>query len=103
MAVAYVLYEITGYGIYISKYHGWFLFASVISLTYLCQNANRQICEYHTVLSPEFWTGDDEHLRRISGFTINSQAIHTIQSESYQATKAANRANDQTNTFNYNC
>ena len=25
MAVAYVLYEITGYGIYISEYHGWFL------------------------------------------------------------------------------
>ena len=33
---------------------------SVMSLTYLCQDVNRQICEYHTVLSPEFWTGDDE-------------------------------------------
>ena len=55
------------------------LVASVIPLTYLCQDVNRQICEYHTVLKSVVWTGNDEHLRRISGFTRNFHAIHTIK------------------------
>ena len=100
MAVAYVLYEITGYGIYISEYHGWFLLRPLYpSPTY----ARMPTAKYVSIT---------RYLVRSFGLAMMStfgeslalqETLKRYTQSDNQATKSAIRANDQTNTFNYNC
>ena len=100
MAVAYVLYETTCYGIYISEYHGWFSLRPLyLSPTY----ARMPTAKYVSIT---------RYLVRSFGLAMMStfgeslalqETLKRYTQSDNQATKSAIRANDQTNTFNYNC